>query len=292
MSEPGDFSLRLPRPGRGVKLVLALVAGAAILSAVFFSSSSGTGPAIFNALAFRPEAFHHLDGIPPVWSFLTSGVLTIPDGISHAIFSLIGLYFMTTDLERRWGTARLLRFLAYSVICGNVLVLAGSFIPLPYTQLHPVMPAVGPLAAISATAIAWAKDNKNSQARFMFLVSMSGRTFFWVAIAASALVLFAPNTPEGALAPLGGCLAGILFSGSPSPARALWLRLRLGSLRRQRTGITVADLLEGSDLESRPRSKPTPRTSGKAPPLRILQGGLDNDDLKNRKPPKDKRYLN
>lgn len=290
MSEQGDFSLRLPRPGKAVKLVLALVAAAAVLSAVFLNASGGTGVAIFAALAFRPEAFHpaNLHGIPPVWSFLTSGVLTIPDGISHAIFSLIGLYFMTTDLERRWGGPRLLRFLAYSVICGNLFVLAGSFIPLGYAQLHPPI-AVGPLAAISSTAIAWAKDNKHGQARFMFLVPMSGRTFFWIALAGSALVILSPGTPEGALAPLGGCLAGILFAGSPSPARALWLRLRLGSMRRRGgTGITVADLLEGAD--ERPRPKPPVRT-GKTPPLRIVQGGLE-DDLKNRKPPKDKRYLN
>ena len=290
MSQPGDFSLRLPRPGPALKLVLALIAIAAILSAVFLNASGGTGVAIFTALAFRPDAFHHAGGIPPVWSFLTSGVLTIPDGISHAIFSLIGLYFMTTDLERRWGAPRLLRFLAYSVICGNLLVLAGSFVPLAYPQLHPPL-AVGPLAAISATAIAWAKDNKNGQARFMFLLPMSGRTFFWIALAGSALVLLSPGTPEGALAPLGGCLAGMLFAGSPSPARSLWLRLRLGSLRRRGTGITVADLLEGPDADlSARRPKPSVR-SGKAPPLRIVQGGLD-DDLKNRKPPKDKRYLN
>ena len=289
MSEPGDFSLRLPRPGKAVKLVLALVGAFAILGAIFVSGNSA-GTRLFLMLTFRPDAFHHLDGIPPVWSFLTSGVLTSPDGISHAIFSMIGLYFMTTDLERRWGPARLLRFLGISVVVGNLAVLAGSFVPLPYLQLHPPL-CIGPLAAISATAIAWAKDNRNGQARFMFLLPMSGRTFFWIAIAGSALVLLSPGTPEGALAPLGGCLAGVLFAGSPSPARAFWLRLRLGSMRR-RGGITVADLLEGSDgdVQSR-RPKTSPTRSGKVPPLRIVQGGLD-DDLKNRKPPKDKRYLN
>jgi hypothetical protein len=54
-------------------------------------------------------------------------------------------------------------------------------------------------------------------------------------------------------------------------------------MRRQGNALTV-ESLTGSD---RPRA---PKRKG-GPPLRVVQGGLD-DDLKNRKPPKDKRYLN
>jgi hypothetical protein len=52
-------------------------------------------------------------------------------------------------------------------------------------------------------------------------------------------------------------------------------------------GITVEQLLS----DDPPRPRPSVRRSGKAPPLRVVPGGLE-DDLKNRKPPKDKRYLN
>ena len=40
-----------------------------------------------------------------------------------------------------------------------------------------------------------------------------------------------------------------------------------------------------------PMPRAPKRSSKGGPPLRVVQGGLD-DDLKNRKPPKDKRYLN
>ena len=122
----------------------------------------------------------------------------------------------------------------------------------------------------------------------MFFLPMSGRTLYWLTIALAFLsLIFLQGTAEGALAPLGGILTGVLLAGSPSPVRALWLRIRLGSLRRRGGGITVEQLL-GDEPRARPRPS---KRSGKAPPLRIVQGGLE-DDLKNRKPPKDKRYLN
>lgn len=285
MSEPGypgDISLRLPRPGRGLKLVLGLVIAFAILGAV-------APEPLLKWLAFSPADFTTVladKHVPHVWAFVTSGVLTPPDVI-HVVFVLIGLYFLTPELERRWGTARLLRFLAIAVALGNVLVLAGSFLPIPRDTFHPPF-AIGPLAAIAAITVAWAKDNWTTQSRFMAILPMSGRTLFYVAIVASIAAVFSSSMSEGVFAPLGGVLAGVLFAGNPSPARAAWLRFRLGRMRRQSGsgGVTVADLL--GDAEA-PRSRP--KRSAKAPPLRVVRGGLD-DDLKNRKLPKDKRYLN
>lgn len=288
MSQPGDFALRLPRPGPALKLVLGLVGACAIAGAIVVQSTPGgaEGKRLFGLLAFEPQ---HLfaGGIPRIWTFFTAGLLTQPDGVSHAIFSLLGLYFMTPDLEKRWGGARLLRFLASAVVLGNLFVLAGSFIP--YAPFRPTF-VVGPLAAIVATAVAWARENQNAQAKFMFFVPMSGRTFFWLALAGCGLALFSSSISEGVFAPMGGAVAGILLAGSPSPLRALWLRIRLGSLRARGAGrqITVSELLEDTP---RPRPPASKRPSGKTPALRILQGGLE-DDLKNRKPPKDKRYLN
>ncbi len=290
MREPGEIAAAFPRPGRTLKVVLALIGILAIVGAVVVHWVPGgaTGREIFSLLAFEPpELLRALrgQGFPRFWTLLTSGLVTDPSGISHALWSMIGLYFLTTDLERRWGGKRLLRFLATSVIVGNLAVLAGWLLPIEKHVFHPPM-VVGPLAAITATAIAWSKDNAHRQIRFMFFLPMSGRTLFWLTIGLSALALvFLQGSPEGAFAPLGGVLSGILFAGSPSPARALWLRLKLGSMRR-RGGITVEQLLRDDDAPPRPRPK-----RARAPPLRIVQGGLE-DDLKNRKPPKDKRYLN
>jgi len=287
MREPGDIAAALPRPGRALKAVLAAIGVLAIVSAVVVHWAPGgaRGLEIFSFFAFRPSAILHPDGLPPIWTFLTSGFLTVPEGVSHALWSIVGLYFLSTDLEKRWGAGRMLRFLGTAIVLGNLAVLGGSFLRVGGDVFHPRL-AVGPLAAITATAIAWSKDNAHRQIRFMFFLPMSGRTLFWVTIALAVLpLLFLSGTPEGVFAPLGGVATGLLFAGTPSPMRALWLRFRLGTMRR-RGGITVEQLLS----DERPRA-PSPVRRGKAPPLRIVQGGLE-EDLKNRKPPKDKRYLN
>jgi membrane associated rhomboid family serine protease len=285
MREPADIAAALPRPGRALKTVLVLIAVLAVVGAVIFHWAPGgaRGREIFAFFAFQPDELLHPEGIPRFWTLLTSGFLTMPDGIGHALWSIVGLYFLSTDLEKRWGAGRMLRFLGTAIVLGNLAVLAGGFLKIDKEVFHPRI-AVGPLAAITATAIAWSKDNAQRQIRFMFFLPMSGRILFWVTIALSVLpLLFLQGPPEGAFAPLGGIVTGLLFAGTPSPMRALWLRFRLGTMRR-RGGITVEQLLN----EDRPRA---PSRRGKAPPLRIVQGGLD-DDLKNRKPPKDKRYLN
>lgn len=285
--QPGDIALRLPRPGRALKAVLGLLIGFAILSAVM-------GDIIPRWLAFSPSDFTSLKStphLPHFWAFLTSGLLTPPDVVA-AIFSIIGLYFAgAPDLERRWGGARLLRFLGFAVVFGNLAVLAGSFIPIARESLHPAG-VVGPWAAIAAITVAWAKDNWSVTTRWMGVLPLSGKILFYLAIGLSvAAVVFGWNMAEGACAPLGGVLAGYLFSGNPSPARTAWLKFRLGRMRRQAGsgGVTVSELL--GDMDTPRSSRPATKRNPKGPALRIVQGGLD-DDLKNRKLPKDKRYLN
>jgi membrane associated rhomboid family serine protease len=285
MREPGEIAAAFPRPGRALKTILVVIAVFALVGAVVVNWAPGgeQGFQLFRFLAYEPRQPLHKP-----WAILTSGVLTLPEGFSHALWSLVGLYFLTPDLEKRWGGARLVRFLLTAVVLGNLAVTVGAFILPSKSVFNPPL-AFGPMAAITAAVIAWSKENAHRQIRFMFFLPMSGKTLYWLTIGLAVLALvFLQNTPEGAMAPLGGILTGLLFAGTPSPVRALWLRFRLGSLRRRsKGGITVEELL--GDAPARPRS-PSKR-GGKAPPLRIVQGGLE-EDLKNRKPPKDKRYLN
>jgi len=285
MREPGEIAAALPRPGRTLKTVLALIAAFALAGAVVVNWAPGgpKGVELFRWLAFAPHDF-----LTRPWTIVTSGLLTSPEGISHALWSLVGLYFLAPDLEKRWGGARMLRFFVYSVVFGNLAVLAASFVPSQHPIFHPPL-CVGPMAAITAIVIAWARDNAHRQIRFFFFLPMSGKTLFWITIALAVLALvFMQGTPEGAVAPLGGVFAGLLFGGSPSPARATWLRFKLALLRRRGPSTSVEDILEGRPSRPRPSSK---RGSKAGPPLRVVPGGLE-DELKNRKPPKDKRYLN
>jgi membrane associated rhomboid family serine protease len=283
MREPGEVvSAPFPRPGRALKAVLVALAVFAVVGAVVVNWAPGgkSGEDLFRILAFDPHRPER------VWTWLTAGILTSPRGISHALWSLVGLYFLTNDLESRWGGTRLLRFLGLSVIFGNLTVLAVSFVPFANGIFHPPV-VFGPMAAITATAMAWAKENATRQIRLFFFLPIKGKTLYWVTIGFAVLaMLFMQDAPEGAVAPFGGIAAGLLFGGTPSPARATWLRLKLALLRRKGTALTVESMMGGPDARRAPK-----RAAKGGPALRIVQGGAE-DDLKNRKPPKDKRYLN
>jgi membrane associated rhomboid family serine protease len=284
MREPGEVvSAAFPRPGRALKAVLIVIAAFAVIGAVIVNWAPGgkSGVELFRLLAF--------DAAQPqrVWTWVTSGILTSPEGFSHALWSLVGLYFLTNDLEKRWGGARMLRFLALSVVFGNLTVFLVSLVPLAHAVFHPPI-AFGPLAAITATAMAWAKENEGRQIRLFFFLPVSGKTLYWVTIGFAVLaLLFLQGTPEGAAAPFGGILAGLLLGGTPSPVRSTWLRLKLALMRRKGSPLTVESLLG-------PPSGPRGSKRKGGPPLRIVQGGQSGleEDLKNRKPPNDKRYLN
>lgn len=273
-----------PKPGRALKAVLAVIGASALAGAIVVNWAPGppVGQHLFEWLAFEPDKV-----LTRPWTLLTSGVLTNPIGIMHALWSLLGLYFLTTDLEDRWGAPRLLRFLAASVIVGNLTVLAAWSLPLSTRLFHPAI-CFGPIAAITATAIAWSKENRDRKFLLFFVLPLSGRTLFWLTLGISVLSLvFQQGTYEGAVAPLGGVFAGMLFGGNPSPVRSVWLRLKLALLRRKAGGGLTVESITGG----KPSHAARPKRSSKGPPLRVVYGGLE-DELKNRKPPKDKRYLN
>jgi len=267
-----------------------LIGAFAIIGAVVVNWAPGPpqGAELFRWLAFDPQSFLHKPWM--AWTLVTSGVLTSPATFTHALWSLLGLYFLTTDLEKKWGGARLLRFLALSVLMGNLTVLAVDRLLPMLTQevFHPGL-ALGPMAAITATAMAWAKENAERQIRLFFFLPIKGKTLYWITIGFAVLSLvFNQSAPEGAVAPFGGILAGLLFGGTPSRARSTWLRLKLVLLRRQGHALTVESMM-GDPPSGRTRAPKRPAKG--APALRIVQGGVE-DDLKDRKPPKDKRYLN
>ena len=215
---------------------------------------------------------------------VTSGLLTNPESYGHLFFTLLGLYFLAPDLERRWGTTRLVLFLVASVAVGSLTVLAvDALAPVDsQSRFHP--PAVfGASAAIAAVATAWSRDNANVTVRLFFVVPMRGQWLLWATIGFSDLDLIFPTAlPEGVVAPFGGVGVGLLFGGRPSLARSTYLRLKLLFLRRRSGTLSVEDVLSG-------RTARRNRSGG--PPLRVVPGGAD-DPARKREPPKDKRYLN
>ncbi len=271
-------SFAFPKPGPAVLAVLVAMSALGILTA-FLAAWVQDGANVFRWFAFFP-----VRPLALPWRWLTSGLLTNPDGWSHLFLSLLGIYFLGTPLERRWGPWRFARFVAVSVVLGNLMTLAADLLMPPGAapRFHPGM-VFGPTAVITGIAIAWAREYSDSTVQLFLVVPVRGRVLFWITIGFCVLDLVYPaGMPEGVVAPFGGLIAGLLFGGTPSLSRTLWLRVRLAFLRRQSSGARAQDLFSLT---------PTRRPKPGSPPLRIVPGGLE-DVLKKRTPPKDKRYLN
>ncbi len=271
------MAFSLPRPGPALKALLITVGVAGLLSA--------------SALAWIPWGAHVakllvcnragvMDG--QLWRLVTSALIQQPGegAIGHLFFMLLGLYFLSPSLERRWGGARFVRFFLISILVGNVLAVVVDFVaPASVSLFHPSV-MYGPGAAVAAIAVAWAGENAEAHVRLFFIIPVKGKHFLWLTIAYCFLgVLLKDSVPEGVAAPFGGVLTGLLLGGSPSPLRTLYLLIKLRFIRGRAGGGGVA-LIRPQPRRSRPGS----------PPLRVVPGGLE--DLSKRQPPKDKRYLN
>jgi membrane associated rhomboid family serine protease len=272
------MAMQFPRPGRVLRGVLWLVAGLAVFWALAHWVPGGN--AAFGALVFSPEAVLHGE----VWRLFTAGLLSPPGpgAVPHLFFTLIGLYFLSPDLERRWGGLRFAVFLVTCLVGGYVLALAVSQLPiLPGELLHPVA-LCGLGAAITGTAVAWSRENANLEVRLFFVVPVKGRQLLWLTIGWCVLsVVFQDAPMEGVVAPFGGILAGLFFGGAPSPLRTAYLNWKLASLKKRSGGLSAQAMLAPTSAK---------RRAG-GPPLRVVQGGLEDDPPK-REPPRDKRYLN
>ena len=248
-------SFRFPRPRRGLWIVLGTVTVLGIFNA-FLSTWIPGGYRIFQLLGFDLE---HLPTQP--WGLFTSGLLTSPQGLGHLLFSLLGLYFLGTSLEERWGSWRFARFLLAGAVLGNLTVLALSAMVPAYAQprFHPEF-VFGPTAAIAAISVAWSREFANSTVNIFFFLPIRGKWLFWITVAFCVLDLIYPAPiPEGVVAPFGGVIAGLLLGGTPSLARTGWLHVRLAVLRRRSSSIRVEDI-----LEPKPKRRPRARIAAAA----------------------------
>jgi membrane associated rhomboid family serine protease len=280
MSDRPQMVFAFPRPGPALKVVLVMLAAVWLVGAIVFNWIPG-GERVFLWLACTTEGVQHLE----LWRLLTAGLLTKPGGpgaISHLLFTLVGLYFLSPDLERRWGSARFARFLATCVVVGYAMAVGLDLVAHARASVFHQSIMFGAGAAITGTAVAWARENAEAEVRLFFVLPVKGKYLFWFTVAYCVLGVISGDTfTEGAVAPFGGIVVGLLLGGSPSAIRTLYLRTKLAMLRKQSTAATVRAAL--------PRT--SRRARGGSPPLRVVHGGLE-EELKKREPPKDKRYLN
>jgi membrane associated rhomboid family serine protease len=268
--------LAMPRLGRGVKALLAAYILFGLVGATVYNYTSGPAKLFWTYLPCSPATVL----IRP-WTLLTGGLLTDPIHWSHLIWTSFGFYFLGPDLERRWGTWRFLRFIALAIVAGFLLQVSLGLIAGGNGGVFDVPTLFGPTAALAALGVAWGRENADAQIRLYFLFPIRGRTFVWITLGFCILGLFFPKSvTEGVAAPFGGFVTGLMLAGSPSPIRTLYLRVKLAFLRRGGRGVQV-------DLDPNAPLKVSPRKRG-GPPLRVVMGGVEDD----KRPPKDKRYLN
>jgi membrane associated rhomboid family serine protease len=269
----------MPRPGRAIWVLMIALGVIGVGTAALYTWGEGAEK-IFVWLAYIPA-----QGFAQPWRFLTSSLLTDPEGMMHLAAAIVTLFFLGTPMAKKWGTWRFVRFVVISAILGNVVTwLVAIGIPASAPgKFHPSM-VFGPDAFVTALVVAWSRDYGDDIVNFFMVLPMKGRTLFWFTLAFCVLRLIYPgNIEEGVVSPFGGVIAALLFGDTPSLARTAWLRLRLALLRRQSTSLRVDDIL----ARKPPRRAPRPGS----PPLRVVSGGLE-EVLKKRTPPKDKRYLN
>jgi membrane associated rhomboid family serine protease len=260
-------SIGFPRPGRALRGVLIGLLAIWVVFAVGLNWG-GASPAVFEALTGSTSEI--LRG--EIWRLFTAPLLHVPTGtVGHILFTLLGLYFLSPSLEREWGPKRFLKFLAGSAVFayGFQMVLD---LALPASVSAKLVPeywfGAGPV--VSAVSIAWALTFRGRTINLMFVIPVTSRGLIIFVVAVNVMYLLAATQDtEGRLAPFGGMLAGWLFgSGSPSPLRRAWLKLRLARL----------------DAEARREAEARRKRVAKSG-LSVLEGGRGRDDDDAKKPP-------
>src|SRR5262249_22204072 len=147
-----------PRPGKALKAVLILIAGLSLINYILYNWVPG-GTIVFEKLVCSPDrVVNHYE----LWRLLTAGVLTLPTGtgaLSYLLFTLVGLYFLSPDLEKRWGPWRFVRFLATCTVVGFGLAIAIDRIAPEHLKIfHPTI-MFGATAALTGTTVAWSRLN-------------------------------------------------------------------------------------------------------------------------------------
>lgn len=260
--------MTLPQPGPALKRVLLGLLGLWIMFAMAIRWADAD-PAIFEMFTGNAEKIWS----GQVWRLFTAPLLHAPDSPMHVVGVLIGLYFLTPNLETRWGSRRLLTFLALSgVFAYSVQALAEIALPTSVAVKLSTGHWFGGVPVIEAVAVAWALNFRGQTVRLFFVLPVTARGLLIFVIGFSILRLIAvQQAAEGLIAPFGGLAAGFLFGGgTPSPARRLFLRLRYAQLQRESAAV------------QRRRSQRVRKSS-----LRVIEGG--QGDAEDEEKPK---YLN
>ncbi len=266
--------LGMPRPGPALKGVLIALLAIWVMFAVGVNWA-GVPEQLFLLLCGNTDRILHGE----VWRLFTAPFLHVPSGqpaVWHIISALLGLYFLGTTLESKWGGRRFLRFLLLSAVIGYALqFVVLALVPGRIAALLAGEYWFGALPALDAVAIAFALTFRGQVVRLFFVLPVSSFGLILFVIGANVMyVLAAAQKFEGIVSPFGGMLAGwLLGGGTPSPARKVWLKLQVARL----------------DAEAKREAKARRQ---KASHLRVIEGGRTEHEERDTKRGPDGRWLN
>jgi membrane associated rhomboid family serine protease len=265
-------SVGLPRPGPALRAVLLTLFAVWLVFAIGINWG-GAPESLFVLLAGDTERIIHGE----VWRLFTAPLLHAPShDVGHILTTLFGLYFLSPSLESHWGRKRFLTFLI-----GSALIAYGSQmlveLLVPASLGARLVPGVwfGAVPVVSAVSVAWALSFRGRTINLMFVLPVSSRGLIVFVALLNVMYLIADaGGPHGLIAPFGGMLAGwLLGSGSPSPLRRLWLKLRLAQLdaearreaeaKRKRIKGSGFQVLEGG--KKKPERDSDPGGPGRGP---------------------------
>ncbi|MFZ5891560.1 MAG: rhomboid family intramembrane serine protease [Myxococcota bacterium] len=236
---------------------------------------AGAPPSLFEVLCGNTERILHGE----IWRLFTAPWMHMPVGtLGHVLSALIGLYFLAPSLEERWGSVRFARFLFYAATLAYFTQFVAELILPRSLGITPEDGYwFGATPVVEAVAIAWALSFRGQEVRLFFVLPVSSTGLIWFVVGASVMaVIIKAQGPSGLIAPFGGMLAGWLFgSGSPSPIKRLWLKLRLAQL----------------DAEAKREAQARKARAAKSG-LKVITGGRDDDSEDEPKRGGDGRWLN
>jgi membrane associated rhomboid family serine protease len=228
------------------------MAGLWILFALAMNWGS-TGRSIYELLVGDSDAVLH----GQLWRLVTAAFVHIVQGnggVSHILFTLLVLYFFLPQLEERWGTRKMFKFLlgcaAFAYGVETLMFLAGI------GQEH----WLGGMVMADAACVAWAIGARGATVLLFFVLPVRAIMMVVFMIVWHVMIIIARGAnPEGLFAPFAAMGAGYLF-GDTSPLRRLWLKIRLRRLQ--------------AEVEAMQRKKTKRRAA--APHLRVIPGGGKN----------------
>lgn len=250
--------LRLPTVTRVLVLLLAVIGVAGGLTTAWLRDPRFAALLVYDRAALlRGQA----------WRLFTGHFVALEP--LPLVFGILGVVWFLAPVERSFGTARTVRFVAGAALASYLPPFLLGFVVPTHEILAPSVLA-GPFAVIEAISVAWALENPTATLRIFFILPVTGRQFVWVTLGISGVALLFGS--QMAIPAMGAWAFAMLFAGTPSLARRLFLERKLAQHRAAEKRELGARLAKG-------------RKDG--PDLRVVYGGaLDPADK-----PKDKRLL-